>query len=379
MPKVASIDGAPIDVEFAGVDSVAELRRRVASVLKVPPSWVKLLMGDTVLEDSAPPDSRVPDGVTIMALVSNPGPSWYPPRKYVHEGNWVLKITWRKVRNRGLLSHECQVHYVDGTVLAKSEEGSVYGKDKAEAARIEAVSTFAKGLADEFGFVTHKTLEYSDQPYRETTYEAVPAEDPDEWEYWSNGYDGSGMRRRPTPASSLAAAAVEPTGVAASRAPTQRPAPDFSVAAAVVAPTGVAAIARQADGMPGVAFRLGCRNAEPLLDVLNGSTIRCLAEDGEWIAAWYMGQVGFVKQRNIDLGGETCQPFALLGRVVAAQADGYPTVAFYFGKISPNPAADIPNGTEMACLYQQDDCVVVHWNDQLGYVKKRNVTALPTA
>merc|ERR1711896_25453 len=61
--------------------------------------------------------------------------------------------------------------------------------------------------------------------------------------------------------------------------------------------------AEQADGHPGVAFRLGRRERETFYDIPNGQDVRCLHDYGEWMAVEHKGLLGFVKTRNIKTSG----------------------------------------------------------------------------
>ena len=144
----------------------------------------------------------------------------------------------------------------------------------------------------------------------------------------------------------------------------------------VTADNVVEAISQQFDGLPGVAFRMTTKDSDPIFDIPNGAKIRCLREDGEWLAVEYIEAVGFVKRRNvIDMFG-ACTPIHQLSRVTIVQADGHAGVAFRPGKCSAEPSGDIPNGTELACLLQLGGFVVVDWHDVLGFVKDRNTVVL---
>jgi hypothetical protein len=80
--------------------------------------------------------------------------------KYVHDGKEVLRITGSAVYG----SRSC-VHYVDGSV-AKSEKYNEFDS-----------------LVEKLGFIVHKSREH-DRYYGGEMFEAVPPEDPDEWELY---------------------------------------------------------------------------------------------------------------------------------------------------------------------------------------------------
>eukprot|EP00001_Collodictyon_triciliatum_P129400 22644_3 len=95
-------------------------------------------------------------------------PRWYPPGKYEYQGKNVLKITYGTKLQRGATNHFGTVHYTDGT----AEDTDILTAKKAAAA---------------FGFTVHQCYGFSEQPVIAEHYEAVPIEDPDEWEggWWS--------------------------------------------------------------------------------------------------------------------------------------------------------------------------------------------------
>lgn len=205
-----------------------------------------------------------------------------------------------------------------------------------ELARID---DFAKKLAGDLGFATHELKKARRAPMLVWATEAVPREAPDEWEVWScNGWFGEQRRQVPPP------------------------------------PTSV--VAQQADGMPGIAFRLGCRHDEPRAEIPNGKHIECIAKFGERLIVAYGGKVGFVKQRNVAAAAEECTPLAALRKLVARQADGRSTVAFYVGELE-KVIVDVPNATELSLLQYEGDHAIVYWSDIAGFIEKRHLVALP--
>jgi adenylate kinase len=193
--RVLNMSGEVVDVDLTDVN-VAEIRRRVASALGVPVSCMKLLSGSTTLDDTAPLSDIDPSNI-INALLASPGPSWYPACKYLHNDDEVLKITWGMCHNRSHEKYQYCIHYTDGTSVTASDEGVVtFAEDDKEKARLQSLFRLPLQLAEQFGFITHKLRCYSDQPCMSFSWEAVPSEDPDEWESYSDGYCVSGQRRK---------------------------------------------------------------------------------------------------------------------------------------------------------------------------------------
>jgi len=148
----------------------------------------------------------------------------------------------------------------------------------------------------------------------------------------------------------------------------------------------------QADGFPGVAFRVGTRDAEPSLDIPNGLQVQCLGEYDDWLALKYQDKVGFVKRRNVKVqvagrpdrpkwgaqqalvaARDPCSMPAWEYREAEAQQEG---VSFYLGvELQHNTSGlQIPEGTEMRFLGRALSYAVVDYEGRLGYVEATHLT-----
>mmetsp|Transcript_56691 Transcript_56691/g.90134 ORF Transcript_56691/g.90134 Transcript_56691/m.90134 type:complete len:181 (+) Transcript_56691:64-606(+) len=169
-----SIDGQSVGADLHGVENVAQMRARIAEAIGKPPCQIKLISGVCIVEDTEE-ISKLESTLTVVVLQREP--TWLPVGKYMHDGKEVLKITGSSV-----YGSRSRIHYVDGS----SKDGtSCHSFDD---------------LVKKFGFVTHWQREH-DRYYGGDMFEAVPIEDPDEWEtfgspcYAGLSFHESGERR----------------------------------------------------------------------------------------------------------------------------------------------------------------------------------------
>jgi hypothetical protein len=175
---IVGLDGHPVNVDISDAKTVPQLRFCVAAAIGKPARQVQLLDGTHTLEDVD--ELPVPESsITLVILTREP--AWLPMNKYMHDGKEVLKITGSAVY--GAARHSSHIHYIDGT----SEKSDSYDAYDA--------------LVEEFGFVVHKSREEAPESGCEM-FEAVPFEDPDEWEtmgdpaYRGMGFHESGEKRK---------------------------------------------------------------------------------------------------------------------------------------------------------------------------------------
>ena len=105
-------------------------------------------------------------------------PTWLPVNKYLHEGKEVVKISGSAV-----YGFRSTIHYADGSFQTQSNSHK---------------STYSNldDLIKQFGFITYKMTDHTIY-YAGELFEAVPVEDPSEWEefeYWRDSRT-SGWRR----------------------------------------------------------------------------------------------------------------------------------------------------------------------------------------
>lgn len=345
--KTYLLNGDELHVDLTGADTIGDVREAIAETLGEHPHFIRLLCGAAALDDSQA-FSCLPASSSIVVTMVSPGPEWYPARKYMHDSKEVLKVTWKMWHNRGHEWHGYEIVYTDDSTAKQSDQGCV--RDDGVEERLADIFKFAGDLAEQLGFIRHCTSDYSDQPCMGVSYEAVPPEDPDEWEYFSDGWAETGEKRKPKSATTC---------------------PETS---------GNRRSVRQADGMPGVAFRLGNWQSEPCLNIPNDTDIACLSVDANWVAIDYQGMLGYVKRRNVIDADNLTLPEPQ--RVIAAQADGHAGVALHVGEWHRQAQVDIPNGSEICCLFSQhlggDEWLAVQWRDMLGFVKERNTFRPPT-
>lgn len=182
-----SIDGQSVDADLRGVENVAQLRARIAENTGKPTCQIQLISGVYIVEDTEE-ISKLESTLTVVVLQREP--SWLPVGKYMHDGKEVLKITGVSQSHSlcvvsgvsSVYGSRSRIHYVDGS----SNDGtSCHSFDD---------------LVKQFGFVIHRQREH-DRYYGGDMFEAVPIEDPDEWEtFGSPSYAGlsfheSGERR----------------------------------------------------------------------------------------------------------------------------------------------------------------------------------------
>lgn len=299
--------------------------------------------------------------------------SWYPAAKYRHEGRDVLKVTWKVSHDHGDETRSCSIHYADGDILQK--EKRAYIQDEGSQEKLQEVSLVAQNLVAQLGFVKHCTFKNKDNTAWREEYEAVPQEDPDTWESWDDGYWESGEKRVSSTSKASASTASNQVPSTARIAVQSRQ---------DVSGMGMEhAIAKQADGMPGVAFRPGRRQGEPTLDIPNGTKLRCLREEGQWVSIEYDNIAGFVKRRNIAFHRETLSSVLEVPQtLVTSQADGHHHgAAFRLATTVGEPCLDIPNGNQMSCWPLRadgtDEWFIVEFRGMLGVIKKRNARIQP--
>jgi hypothetical protein len=105
-------------------------------------------------------------GTPVPKAIVAERPTWLPVNKYLHEGKEVVKIS-------GSAVYGCRstIHYADGSIQTESGAGdsksSIYSR--------------LDGLIKQFGFITYKSMEH-ERYYAGPMFEAVPLEDPSEWE-----------------------------------------------------------------------------------------------------------------------------------------------------------------------------------------------------
>ena len=131
-------------------------------------------------------------GECLICASRPTGPSWLPVKiqilngilpvylngKYLHEGKEVVAISGSSVY--GIRS---TIHYADGSILTESSAGE--GTDH---------PTYRKWnhLIKQFGFTKYYRWEH-DRYYQGELFEAVPKEDPSEWEKFDTRPHGSGL------------------------------------------------------------------------------------------------------------------------------------------------------------------------------------------
>ena len=123
---------------------------------------------------SPPPsqkDREANYGQPVPKAVVAERPTWLPANKYLHEGKEVVKIS-------GSAVYGCRstIHYADGSIQTQSSGNK---------------STYSKldGLIKQFGFITYKSFNH-ERYYAGERFEAVPVEDPSEWEEIPRGTPG---------------------------------------------------------------------------------------------------------------------------------------------------------------------------------------------
>ena len=134
---------------------------------------------------SPPPsqkDREANYGQPVPKAVVAERPTWLPANKYLHEGKEVVKIS-------GSAVYGCRstIHYADGSIQTQSSG------DK---------STYSKldGLIKQFGFITYKSFDH-ERYYAGERFEAVPVEDPSEWEEIPRdapGFVSGWIRKKPS-------------------------------------------------------------------------------------------------------------------------------------------------------------------------------------
>jgi len=180
---------------FEEIDSVAAIRSKVARRLGTEEANVHLVADVHLVKDG---DILCVDELT--AVISTV-PSWYPRGKYVHNGKEVLKIMREKrFGTRHAQDHSeanVEFEYADGSKT--SQRLDAYGNTALENEVLASI------LIQQWGFTEHITRKctscagYEDSmeghsekicmggTSGEQFSEAVPAEDPDEWERTPDG------------------------------------------------------------------------------------------------------------------------------------------------------------------------------------------------
>ena len=118
-------------------------------------------------------------GTPVPTAIVAERPTWLPVNKYLHEGKEVVKISGSAV-----YGFRSTIHYADGSIQTQSSSTK---------------STYSQrdDLIKQFGFITYKSMEY-ERYYGGERFEAVPVEDPSEWEERTS-VRGSGWRRKADP------------------------------------------------------------------------------------------------------------------------------------------------------------------------------------
>eukprot|EP00747_Dinoflagellata_sp_TGD_P059185 gnl/TRDRNA2_/TRDRNA2_151456_c0_seq2.p1 gnl/TRDRNA2_/TRDRNA2_151456_c0~~gnl/TRDRNA2_/TRDRNA2_151456_c0_seq2.p1 ORF type:complete len:208 (+),score=28.65 gnl/TRDRNA2_/TRDRNA2_151456_c0_seq2:32-655(+) len=194
--KTYKLNGDEVLADLTGAATIRDVRKAIAETLGEHPSFIRLLFGTTTLEDSQAV-SCLPANSSITVSLASPGPEWYPARKYMHDSKEVLKIMWRMSHNRGHERHSYEIVYTDGSLANQSDQGCV--REDGVEERLAAIFKFVEVLVEQLGFIRHCTSQYSisDQPCMGCSYEAVPPEDPDEWEHFTDDWSETGEKRKP--------------------------------------------------------------------------------------------------------------------------------------------------------------------------------------
>jgi hypothetical protein len=147
-----------------------------------PPGIVYRGQGTDHQEDRSKYSSH---GIPVPKAVVAERPAWLPVNKYLHEGKEVVQISGSSV-----YGWRSTIHFADGSIQTQGSS------DKSTYSALD-------GLIKRFGFVTYRQTEH-ERYYTGERFEAVPVEDPSEWEEHEFGFAGpasgvttSGWRRKP--------------------------------------------------------------------------------------------------------------------------------------------------------------------------------------
>lgn len=194
--QVILMNGTAIEVDLKGVNDVAEIRTHVATACGTTRVRVQLFTsGGAELKDGGSISQPCCDG-HITVVLASPGPSWYPPLQYMHDNKEVLKILiWQDSCRYTGVTAECEVVYLDGTSLSKDSDNEHEetappkggGKGwRQRGSKGQDVLHFAYGLISQFGFVDHCVYSCIEECSQSSQHEAVPKEDPGQWEEWES-------------------------------------------------------------------------------------------------------------------------------------------------------------------------------------------------
>lgn len=158
--------------------NVDEVRERLTGALGVSPTRyrLELCQGSRLLDDNTWPGVCPGAGMwwELSALLRPLAPSWYPVGKYVHHGKDVLRFEWAdNIWRTEDLHGSIMVHYTDGSATCLCDAR----------ARGRMAQSLVEDLVHRFGFVTH-TVDFTYDAFGEEFFwkEAVPPEDPSEWD-----------------------------------------------------------------------------------------------------------------------------------------------------------------------------------------------------
>jgi len=178
-----SLNGEPVDVDLTGAASVNEVLDRLAVTLGVSAHQVRLIVDEDVvsLGNGYPFEKLACNGGDITLVLLE---RYWWCAEHIHNGKPVCKIVMRSERKDygddvHLIddSYE-EIHYVDGSVWKQHHEEDYW----------QHYPT-AEPLVGELQFVKHQLVNKRIHGRRcryVEEFEAVPAEDPGEWEWYTN-------------------------------------------------------------------------------------------------------------------------------------------------------------------------------------------------
>lgn len=155
----------------------ANLDRRTGVVYRQPPSAAE--------KERERREQEQYYGQPVPKAVVAERPAWLPVNKYLHEGKEVVKISGSAV-----YGWRSTIHYADGSIQTQSNSD-------------ESTYSQRDDLIKQFGFIKYKSKEH-DRYYGGERFEAVPVEDPSEWEEFDTPQarttvSHSGWRRKADP------------------------------------------------------------------------------------------------------------------------------------------------------------------------------------